>query len=379
MASGNNRNFKVWAIALSVCAVATVAFIYGVNMHDQSAAPAPSPLKSPFGAPGNQLPARTTDQLAAALPQAQQPAPAAQQPSSLPGVLQTSAAKVQGMAAPEAPKSSMMVFYGGPDAPSVDQGSGQSSEQPSPEAIQRTLAKWRDACQKKHENITFSALQIMKSKPLLKAFLNDKIVVQLFIYRLKKQGVYDDAHALIDYAKDSPELAAILGTKDVQNARNDQELLSIVANSRLMSAFVKIPAMQFVTSESRLTRQFLHKNNQMASLLITPEINAALAANPAAADFAQAVMDNADATRTDDDGGAKLKTISGDFGQSQDGQKVMGASNSSQQGGSSSSGSGQPTSMPNIQNIIQNIPGAGQPSQSGGSKSGGKGTFHSAN
>ena len=357
MASEKTSNLKLWLLLIPVFALVTGGFIYLTANHDQPAAQAQS-SKNPFGIPAAQTPGA---------PQPQQPTMAAQikpaqQQTSLPGVLQTANAKVQSAVSPEAPRTSMMAFYGGQDVPATPQQNTKAAvNQPPTDAVLKTLSKWETACTG-GRGITVSALQMLKSPMLLKAFINDKLIVKLFMKRFKKEAVYNNSLSLIAYAKTSPELDAVLTNETLQGSLEDTDFLSLLVGSELTSALAKAPSIAFITEKPALMKKLLKQNAKLSALLTNRNMNAALAANPDTEALAKAVMANASSDQPDPDQTIqqikKLQTTGGPQSSDQSGganaqdmQKMM--QTMQQQGGgqqqSQHGGSSQQSSFPKLQ------------------------------
>jgi hypothetical protein len=126
------------------------------------------------------------------------------------------------------------------------------------------------------------AIGKLLGKPgLVKAMLDNSLVINAFMNRSTVQGLVNNPKALMNFATSDGRVATFLNNPVVQAAMKNPAIINAVASSGMMEQLLQTPAVQTLASDPSSVNQILKQNPLLASAVNNPNVAAALQQNPA--------------------------------------------------------------------------------------------------
>ncbi len=127
--------------------------------------------------------------------------------------------------------------------------------------------------------LTNAVGNLLRKPGLIKAMLDNSLVINAFMNRASVQGLVNNPKALMNFATSDGRVSTFLNNSIVKAALANKDVVSAVADSGLMEQLLQTPAVQALTSNPDAVNQILQQNPQLASAFNNPNVASALQQN----------------------------------------------------------------------------------------------------
>lgn len=161
---------------------------------------------------------------------------------------------------------------------------GASKETPDSAAVQ-AAAPPADAKKSRQLGLVKNALSAAAEKLLdnpraLAALFNNDYVVKGFMSRDTVRGATANKAALAAYLKNPANLSAFMAKPVVQRGLNNQQLVGVMASTKLVGALLDSPGGKALLADQKLLGEVLSENPGIVTAISNPAVMGALAKNP---------------------------------------------------------------------------------------------------
>jgi hypothetical protein len=137
--------------------------------------------------------------------------------------------------------------------------------------------------------LSAAAEKLLDSPKALAALFNNDYVVKGFLSRDTVRGATANKAALAAYLKNPANLSAFMAKPVVQRGLKNQELVGVMASTKLVGALLDSPGGKALLADEKLFGEVIRDNPDLALVLANPGIAAAMAKNPKTAGVLGAV------------------------------------------------------------------------------------------
>jgi hypothetical protein len=137
--------------------------------------------------------------------------------------------------------------------------------------------------------LSAAAEKLLDSPKALAALFNNDYVVKGFMSRDTVRGATANKAALAAYLKNPANLSAFMAKPVVQRGLKNQELVGVMASTKLVGALLDSPGGKALLADGKLLSEVVRENPSLAMALANPAIASAMAKNPKTAGVLGAV------------------------------------------------------------------------------------------
>ena len=125
-----------------------------------------------------------------------------------------------------------------------------------------------------------AAEKLLDYPKALAALFNNDYVVKGFMSRETVRGATANKAALAAYLKNPANLSAFMAKPVVQRGLNDQQLVGVMASSKLVGALLDSPGGKALLADQKLLGEVIRDNPGIVTVISNPAIMSAMAQNP---------------------------------------------------------------------------------------------------
>jgi len=128
--------------------------------------------------------------------------------------------------------------------------------------------------------LSAAAEKLLDNPRALAALFNNDYVVKGFMSRDTVRGATANKAALAAYLKNPANLSAFMAKPVVQRGLNNQELVGVMASTKLVGALLDSPGGKALLADQKLLGEVVRDNPGIVTVISNPAIMSAMAQNP---------------------------------------------------------------------------------------------------